>query len=314
MSDDRRVTEQPELEHIVQLLAGLVRTMRPRQWIKNVLIYAGIVFDGQLFIPESFLRITIGFILLSAVAGSVYIINDLADVASDRQHPKKRSRPIASGQFPIRAAIISAIAIPLISSGLALLIIGPLFTVVLLAYFVLQIAYSLRLKHIVILDVMSVMIGFILRVLAGIAAVPVAEFSPWLYAITGLLALFLIVGKRRQELLTLAEKAGTIRVTLEHYNLPMLDDMLRMVMTGTIIAYLLYAIEAPSALLAGTDLALLTVPFVIYGMFRYLFLIHVRGEGSAPEEVLLRDRPLQVAILLWGATFIIILYLVPLMR
>ncbi|MCS7071951.1 MAG: decaprenyl-phosphate phosphoribosyltransferase, partial [Anaerolinea sp.] len=212
------------------------------------------------------------------------------------------------------AAIACAVLIPLVSFGLAFLLIGPLFTAVLLTYFVLQIAYSLRLKHIVILDVMSVMIGFILRVLAGIAAVPVAEFSPWLYAITGLLALFLIVGKRRQELLTLAEKAGTIRVTLEHYNLPMLDDMLRMVMTGTIIAYLLYAIEAPSALLAGTDLALLTVPFVIYGMFRYLFLIHVRGEGSAPEEVLLRDRPLQIAILLWGGTFILILYIVPLLR
>jgi len=304
----------PQSEHNVRALTGLVRTMRPRQWMKNVLIYAGIVFDGQLFIPESFIRITIGFILLCVIAGSVYIINDLADIESDRQHPRKRFRPIASGQLPIPIARLSAVLIPITTLATAYLIIGPLFALVLLAYFGLQIAYSFYIKHIVILDVLSVMMGFILRVLAGIAAVPVAEFSPWLYAITGLLALFLIVGKRRQELLALAEKAGTIRVTLEHYNLPMLDDMLRMVMTGTIIAYLLYAIEAPSALLAGTDLALLTVPFVVYGMFRYLFLIHVRGEGSAPEEVLLRDRPLQVAILLWGLTFIVILYLAPLLR
>lgn len=298
----------------MRVLAGLVRTMRPRQWTKNALIYAGIVFDGQLFVPESFIRITISFVLLCVIAGSIYIINDLADVESDRLHPRKRFRPIASGQLPIRVAIVSAVLIPIGSLIIAYLLIGPLFALVLLAYFGLQIAYSLRLKHIVILDVMSVMIGFVLRVLAGIAAVPVAEFSPWLYAITGLLALFLIVGKRRQELLALAEKAGTIRVTLEHYNLPMLDDMLRMVMTGTIIAYLLYAIEAPSALLAGTDLALLTVPFVMYGMFRYLFLIHVRGEGSAPEEVLLRDRPLQIAILLWGLTFIGILYIPPMLQ
>lgn len=298
----------------MRVLAGLVRTMRPRQWTKNALIYAGIVFDGQLFVPESFIRITISFVLLCVIAGSIYIINDLADVESDRQHPRKRFRPIASGQLPIRVAVVSAVLIPIGALVIAYLFIGPLFALVLLAYFGLQIAYSLRLKHIVILDVMSVMIGFVLRVLAGIAAVPVAEFSPWLYAITGLLALFLIVGKRRQELLALAEKAGTIRVTLEHYNLPMLDDMLRMVMTGTIIAYLLYAIEAPSALLAGTDLALLTVPFVMYGMFRYLFLIHVRGEGSAPEEVLLRDRPLQIAILLWGLTFIAILYIPPMLQ
>lgn len=298
----------------MRVLAGLVRTMRPRQWTKNALIYAGIVFDGQLFVPESFIRITISFVLLCVIAGSIYIINDLADVESDRQHPRKRFRPIASGQLPIRVAVVSAVLIPIGALIIAYLIIGPLFALVLLAYFGLQLAYSLRLKHIVILDVMSVMIGFVLRVLAGIAAVPVAEFSPWLYAITGLLALFLIVGKRRQELLALAEKAGTIRVTLEHYNLPMLDDMLRMVMTGTIIAYLLYAIEAPSALLAGTDLALLTVPFVVYGMFRYLFLIHVRGEGSAPEEVLLRDRPLQIAIMLWGLTFIAILYIPPMLQ
>lgn len=292
----------------MRAFVGLARTMRPRQWTKNVLIYAGIVFDGQLFIPESFLRITLSFFLLCIISGSVYIINDLADIESDRQHPKKRFRPIASGQVPLPLAYAAAIGVPILALIGAYLV-APPFALTLLAYLVLHIAYSFRLKHIVILDVMSVMLGFVLRVLAGIAVVPVAAFSPWLYAITGLLALFLIIGKRRQELLLLADKAGSIRVTLDHYNLPMLDDMLRMVMTGTIISYLLYTIEAPSALLADSDLALITVPFVVYGMFRYLYLMHVRGEGAAPDEVLLKDRPLQIAILLWGVSFIAILYL-----
>jgi hypothetical protein len=160
----------------------------------------------------------------------------------------------------------------------------------------------------VILDLLAVAAGFVLRVGAGVIVVHVQAFSPWLYACTALLALFLIIGKRRQELLELGDAAGNIRVTLDSYNLPLLDDMLRMVMTSTLIAYLLYTIEAPSVLLAGTKLALLTVPFVLYALWRYLYLIHVEGEGSAPEEVLLRDRPLQASILLWGLTFVVILY------
>ncbi len=299
-----------DVEIILEALTGLIKTMRPKQWTKNAFIFAGIVFDGQLFVTESFLRVLISFILLCLLSGSVYIINDLADIERDRAHPTKRNRPIPSGKLPIPLAITAAIIIPtfVIIASIAL---RWQFAVVLGMYLVLQLFYSFLLKHIVIIDVLAVTTGFVLRVAAGVVVIQVAAFSPWLYACTALLSLFLIVGKRRQELLLVAEKAGTTRVTLEHYNLPLLDDMLRIVITGTIFCYLLYAIEAPSVLLAGTNLALLTVPFVLYGMFRYLYLIHVKGEGSAPDEVLLKDRPLQIAILLWGLTFVLILYVAP---
>jgi 4-hydroxybenzoate polyprenyltransferase len=292
----------------VQPIIGLIKTMRPRQWTKNVLVYAGLVFDGQILNPESLLQVTAAFVLLCLISGTIYIINDLADIESDRQHPTKRRRPLASGQVPLNLARAAAVLLPVVTFALAVAF-SPPFALVGLAYFVLQLLYSFWLKRVVILDVLTVMMGFVLRVLAGVVVIQVAQFSPWLYASTALLALFLIVGKRRQELLQLAEQAGSLRVTLRHYNLPLLDDMLRMVMTGTLITYLLYTIEAPSPLLAGTNLALLTVPFVLYAMFRYLYLMHVKGEGAAPDEVLFKDRPLQLAIALWGVTFLAILYL-----
>jgi 4-hydroxybenzoate polyprenyltransferase len=281
--------------------------MRPRQWTKNAVVFAGIVFDGQLFVPQSFLRVVVSLILLCLISSTIYIINDLVDIESDRQHPKKRFRAIASGQLPIPTARLAAVILTIISLGAALLFSWRL-AALLLAYFILHLIYSLKLKHMVILDLMAVAAGFVLRVAAGVVVVHVQAFSPWLYACTALLAFFLIIGKRRQELLELGDDAGNIRATLGSYNLPLLDDMLRMVMTSTLIAYLLYTIEAPSVLLAGTKLGLLTVPFVLYALWRYLYLIHVEGEGSAPEEVLLRDRPLQISILLWGLTFVIILY------
>jgi 4-hydroxybenzoate polyprenyltransferase len=292
----------------VQPIIGLIKTMRPRQWTKNVLVYAGLVFDGQILNPESLLQVTAAFVLLCLISGTIYIINDLADIESDRQHPTKRKRPLASGQVPLNLARAAAVLLPVVTFALAVAF-SPPFALAGLAYFVLQLLYSFWLKRVVILDVLTVMMGFVLRVLAGVVVIQVAQFSPWLYASTALLALFLIVGKRRQELLQLAEQAGSLRVTLRHYNLPLLDDMLRMVMTGTLITYLLYTIEAPSPLLAGTNLALLTVPFVLYAMFRYLYLMHVKGEGAAPDEVLFKDRPLQLAIALWGVTFLAILYL-----
>lgn len=287
---------------------GLLKTMRPRQWTKNAIVFAGLVFDGQLFQVESLLRVVLAFILLCPISSSVYIINDLVDIESDRQHPKKKFRPLAAGKLPIPLAIAVAVVLPLLCLIAALSFSVP-FALVLGGYLILQLAYSFVLKHIVIVDVLAVAAGFILRVAAGVVVIQVAQFSPWLYAITALLALFLIIGKRRQELLLLAEQAGSVRVTLRSYNLALLDDMLRMVMTGTLIGYLLYTIEEPSEMLQTTNLGLLTVPFVVYGVFRYLYLMHVKGDGSAPDEVLLKDRPIQIAILLWGLTFIAILYI-----
>lgn len=292
---------------MLQALIGLLRTMRPKQWTKNMFIYAGLVFDGQLFNSDAFLRVTVSFVLLCLAASAVYIVNDLADIERDRQHPKKKLRPLPSGQLPVRFAVTAAVALPLISVGGALLYSWQ-YAIILAVYIVLHILYSVWLKHIVLIDILTITAGYVLRVAGGVVVIQVARFSPWLYACMALLALFLAIGKRRQELLSLGENAGSVRPIFKDYNLPLLDDLLRMVTTSTLIAYILYIIEAPSILLAGNKLALITVPFVTYGLFRYLYLIHVRGEGSAPDEVLLRDRPLQLALLLWGLSFVVVLY------
>lgn len=297
-----------EMENILQAFVGLVRTMRPRQWTKSLLfIFPAIVFDGQLFDIVPFLRVLLAFVLFSLISGTVYIINDLVDIESDRQHPKKRYRPLPSGQLPIPFARIAAVIIPIIALTISLY--SPPLTAILIAYLLMQIAYSFILKNVVIIDVLTIMVGFIMRVAAGVFVIDVQVFSPWLYACTGLLALFLAVGKRRQELVTLGDGAIKTRRSFEDYNLPLIDDMLRVVTTSTLITYILYTIEVNTPV--GDNLGLITVPFVMYGLFRYLYLIHVRGEGSAPDEVLLKDRPLQVDMLLFGLTYIMILYIIP---
>ena len=295
----------------MRALLGLIRTMRPKQWTKNVLfVYPAIIFDGQLFQPEPFLEVTFAALLLILVSGSVYIMNDLVDIEQDRAHPKKKSRPLPSGELPVPIAIASAVLIPAVAIIIAMLW-DPGLAIVLIVYLVVQIAYSFYLKNVVILDVMAVTAGFILRVIAGIVVIQVANISPWLFACSGLLALFLVVGKRRQEYVSLGEQAVLTRPIFKYYNLPLLDDMLRMVMTSTFIAYLLYTIEVDIVTYFEINLALLTVPFVIYGLFYYMYLIHVKGEGSAPDELLLHDRNLQVAIGLWGLTFIFLIYVLP---
>jgi 4-hydroxybenzoate polyprenyltransferase len=304
----------PSMENCVQALIGLFRTMRPKQWTKNVLfVFPAIIFDRQLTNTDSLLRVIIACILLILMSGTVYIINDLVDIEKDRQHPKKKTRPLPSGQLPQSLAKIAAIVIPTVSL-IAAFLFEPALCMVLVIYLAIQVAYSFWLKNIVIVDVLTVTSGFLLRVLAGVVVInnpPVANFSPWLYACSGLLALFLAVGKRRQELITLGEHALQTRPIFKDYNLALIDDMLRLVTTSTFIAYLLYTIEADIASFRGIKLALLTVPFVLYGLYRYLYLIHVRGEGSAPDEVLLRDRPLQLALIGWGLAFVSLLYLVP---
>jgi len=229
--------------------------MRPKQWTKNVFVYAGLVFDGQLLQTESFLRVTAVFLLLCLSASTVYIINDLVDIERDRQHPTKKqqhptkkNRPLPSGRLPKSVAIVSAIIIP-IGTLLLSTLLTPLLTIVLMSYIVLNILYSFYLKHIVLIDVMSIAASYVLRVAAGVLVIQVARFSPWLYADMALLALFLAIGKRRQEQVSLGEKALLTRPIFRHYNLTLLDEMLRVVTTSTLIAYILYTIEAPSPLL-----------------------------------------------------------------
>ncbi len=295
----------------MQAFLDLLRTMRPHQWTKNVLfVFPAIVFDRQLTDPEALLRVIVAAFLLSMMSGTIYIINDLVDIEKDRKHPTKKNRPLPSGKLPHSLARLAAFVIPLVTLSFTYWWDWDL-AVVLTCYLVLQITYSFVLKQIVILDVLAITAGFVLRVLAGVVVIDVANFSPWLYACTGLLALFLAIGKRRQELVTLGEKAVETRPIFQYYNLALIDDMLRMVTTSTLITYLLYTIEVDTATLVDINLAMVTVPFVLYGLFRYLYLIHVEGEGSAPDEVLLKDRPLQFTILGWGLTFVVLLYVIP---
>ncbi|MCK6630270.1 MAG: decaprenyl-phosphate phosphoribosyltransferase [Anaerolineae bacterium] len=287
------------------MLTGILKSLRPKQWTKNGFVFAALIFDIKLFQAEPLAKTLYGFVLLCFLSGTVYIINDLVDVEKDRQHPTKRNRPIASGRVPLRVAIISAVVLSVVCLSLSFWL-DPTFGIVALSYWLLQIAYSLILKNIVIVDVLTVAGGFVLRVAAGVVLVQAERFSPWLYVFTVLLALFLVLGKRRQELALLKEQATNTRAILDEYNLPFLDEMMAIVTAGTVMTYSFYTFSAPN--LPANHLMMLTIPFVLYGIFRYLYVIHVQGNGGAPDEVLLVDRPLQISIVLFTLTAIAILY------
>lgn len=290
------------------MLIGLINAMRPKQWTKNGFVFVPLVFDVKVFHLEPLLRTLAGFVLLCLISGTVYLINDLVDIERDRQHPTKRSRPLASGQLPTSVAISAAIALPVIVLPLSFLL-DVQFGLILSGYLGLQILYSLWLKNMVIVDVMVVAAGFVLRVAAGVPLVLAERFSPWLYLFTSLLALFMALGKRRQEIVLLKDDAGSSRASLDHYNLPFLDEMMAVVTAGTLITYALYTFSAPN--LPRNHSMMLTIPFVLYGIFRYLYVVHIQGNGGAPDEVLLTDRPLLAAVGLFGMTVVIILYLSP---
>ncbi|MDO8752688.1 MAG: decaprenyl-phosphate phosphoribosyltransferase [Anaerolineales bacterium] len=288
------------------MLTALLKTMRPRQWTKNIFIFAALVFDKQLLNAESFLRTLAGFGLFCLISSSVYIFNDLADVEADRQHPEKKNRPIAAGKLPVSAAWIAGVGLVIFTLGLAFLL-APGFEAVLVIYFILNMAYSKWLKHIPIIDVLIIAAGFVLRVHAGVTLIAVERFSPWLYVVMTLLALFLGFGKRRAELALLAHGAGSHRKVLDGYTLPLLDQYIMIVSGTTIVAYSLYTFNAPNV--PENHSMMLTIPFVVYTIFRYLYLIEVKHAGGAPEEILLSDRPFQIAMILWAATVLAIFYL-----
>ncbi|HLB64721.1 MAG TPA: decaprenyl-phosphate phosphoribosyltransferase [Anaerolineales bacterium] len=288
------------------MLKNVLRTMRPRQWPKNAFLFAALVFDRQLLSPEPLLRAMSGFVLLCLASGLVYIINDLVDLPHDRQHPVKRKRPIASGKLSVRAARAAAavLAALTLAGSLAL---DLRFALIVAVYVVSNLLYSFWLKHIPIIDVFVVASGFVLRVAAGVVLLTVERFSPWLYVCTTLLALYLGFGKRRAEMVLLADGANAHRKVLDGYTIPLLDSLIIIVSGTTIVAYSLYTFSAPN--LPGNHLMMLTIPFVIYGIFRYLLLIHVQDAGGAPEEMILTDRPLLSTFLLWGLSVVAILYL-----
>ncbi len=288
------------------MLNALIKTMRPRQWTKNVFIFAALVFDKQLFHVDAFLRTLAGFALFCLISSSVYIFNDIADVEADRQHPEKKNRPIPSGKLPISAAWVAGIVLVLITVVTSYFL-APRFGAVVLIYFVLFMAYTKWLKHIPILDVLILAAGFVLRVHAGVTLIAVERFSPWLYVVMSLLSLFLGFGKRRAEIALLAHGAGSHRKVLEGYTLPLLDQYIMIVSGTTIVAYSLYTFSAPNV--PENHSMMLTIPFVMYTIFRYLYLIQVENIGGSPEEILLTDRPFQIAMILWGAAVLAIFYL-----
>jgi 4-hydroxybenzoate polyprenyltransferase len=288
------------------LISGIFKTLRPKQWTKNGSIFVALIFDVKLFQPEPLIKTLLGFALLCLISGTVYLINDLVDIEKDRQHPTKKNRPIAAGRVPVNGAIITAVILPTLCLPLSFWL-DFYFGIILTGYLLLQIAYSFVLKNVVIVDILIVASGFVLRVVGGVVLVDAERFSPWLYVFTVLLALFLVLGKRRAELALLKDQASNTRTILNEYNIPFLDEMMDVVTTGTLMTYAFYTFFAEN--LPENHLMMLTIPFMIYGIFRYLYVIHVQGNGGAPDEVLLTDRPLQICGALSFLAVVAILYL-----
>ena len=287
------------------MIKALLQTMRFKQWSKNIFIFGALVFDKKLFVLDHLFRTLAAFVMFCLLSSVVYIINDVGDIEKDRQHPAKRNRPLASGRLKPSVAMGAAAGILVVLLPLAFALdVG--FGLIALAYLVNNVLYTFWLKDVVIIDVLSVAGGFVLRVGAGVAVIPTERFSPWIYVCMTLLALFLGFGKRRHELALLTADANNHRRVLDDYSLPFLDEMMGVVTASTVMAYAIYTFSAEG--LPSNHSMMLTVPFVLYAIFRYLYLIHVRGEGGAPEEILLSDRPFLLDVTLWGVLVVILLY------
>lgn len=288
------------------MLSALIKAMRPRQWTKNGFVFFALIFDKQLFSLGPFLRTLVGFFLFCLISSAVYLLNDISDIEADRQHPEKKRRPLASGELPVGVARGAAMILALTSLSLGYLL-EPVFAGILALYFLINLLYSRWLKHVPILDVLIISSGFVLRVAAGVALITVERFSPWLYMLTILFSLYIGLGKRRAEMDLLADDASAHRKVLDGYTIPLLDQYITIVSGMTIVAYSLYSFSAPN--LPENHSMMLTIPFVVYGIFRYLQLIQTGHAAGAPDEVALKDRPLQATVLLWGLAVIAIFYL-----
>lgn len=287
-------------------LVELFKSIRPQQWLKNLFIFAPLIFSENIFHRSMFLQSLLAFAVFCLLSGALYILNDLKDIEEDRLHPIKSKRPLAAGRLMKSQAIAAFVVLSFVSLLLAAMV-NREFLWVCLVYFVLQIAYSFALKHVVILDVFIVASGFFLRVIAGAVAIQV-QISPWLLICTTLLALFLALSKRRHEILLLDEEAMNHRPILKEYSPYLLDQMISVATASTVIAYCLYTISGETIEKFGTNKLILTIPFVLYGIFRYLYLIHQKAEGGTPETLILKDRPLLFDIFLWIISAALIIY------
>ena len=284
--------------------SALVQSLRPRQWTKNLLVFAALTFDLKLDDPGRVLVSLGAFAILCLASGAVYLVNDLVDRESDRLHPAKRLRPIASGKLPVRVAVVAAVSM-MVAAPLAAWFLRPGFALIVICYVLLMLAYSMWLKHHVIVDVFAISGGFVLRA-AGGAVVLAVPISPWLYVCTVLLSLFLAFGKRRNEIRMLETAAGLHRRNLDEYSVALLDQLILLTAAASIMSYSLYTFTAEA--LPENHAMMLTIPFVLYGIFRYLLLVYVHDEGGAPEQLLLTDRPLFVSVALWSLAVVAVLY------
>ena len=286
--------------------ALLIKSLRPEQWTKNLIVFAGALFGAHLFDVAALLRAAATFAIFCALSGAVYLFNDFADRAADQRHPLKRERPIASGALSPHLALVVGLALG-VGGIAAAAAIRPMLAAIAAAYFMLLVVYSLVLKHLVIIDALTISAGFVLRAAAGAVAVAV-PISHWLLVCTTLLALFLSFSKRRHELTLLADGAIDHRPILHEYSPYLLDQMIAVVTASTLVAYALYATDVDTAQRLGTSRLGLTIPFVLYGIFRYLYLVHQKRTGGSPTELLVTDRPLLVCVALWSLAVALILY------
>lgn len=280
------------------MLTALLETMRPRQWTKNLFVFAGIVFARRLGDPAAVVESVAAFCLFCLLSSSVYIINDIADAEQDRSHPTKKGRPIASGRLSVSGGVTSAIVMAGMSLGLSFTLTRA-FALIAVTYVALNLLYSFGLKRVVILDVLCIAVFFVLRAAAGAAAISVV-ISHWLLMCTILLALFIALSKRRHELVLLENNAAEHRAILTEYSPYLLDQMIAVVTASTLMAYCLYTVDARTVKEIGTDRLLYTIPCVIFGIFRYLYLIHQKGEGGNPDRIIISDRPFFINLLLWA--------------
>ena len=288
------------------VILNLVISLRPGQWTKNLLVFAGLLFGHRLFDITAATKATAAFAIFCALSGVVYLINDVVDCESDRRHPLKARRPVASGTLPLPIALGATIVLGAASLAAAFFL-GWRFGIVASAFVALLASYSGLLKHIVIIDVLAIAFGFVLRAVAGAVAIDVA-ISHWLLVCTILLALFIGLAKRRHEIVLLAGGVTSHRPTLGEYSPDLLDQMIAVVAASTLVAYIFYTISPETQEKFGTSWLGLTIPFPLYGIFRYLYLVHQRGGGGSPSDTLLTDRPLLVCVALWVLAVVSIIY------
>jgi len=290
-------------------LRPYLKLLRPSQWIKNGFVLMPLIFSGDLFMPDAVMKAFGMFIAFCVAASATYIINDYMDIEQDRIHPKKKNRPLASGAIaPRNALVIAGLLIGGLFATVFWLNIASIAIMALAAYLVLQLAYSIYLKHIVIIDVFALSTGFLFRVAGGAAVINVSV-SSWLLLCTFSVAIFLALGKRRHEVVFLPEDAVNHRPVLESYSVLFLDQLLQVVTTSTLIFYCLYCVRSTPDMGTSPEKLMLTIPFVTYGIFRYMYLIYHKEDGGSPTSMLLTDAPLLVCTILWLIAFIVILYL-----